>query len=115
LEDPIKDAFDGDKMRGDRILHWLMRDILVPSDDLKSFAKRGIVLIGDAAHATSILSGGGANSALADAVELAEWIASRGLEDVGGFYEKRYGEWELEVKGSEERLVEMHSVSRSSL
>ena len=115
LEDPIKDAFDADKMRGDRILHWLMRDILVPSDDLKSFAERGIVLIGDAAHATPILGGGGANSALADAVELAEWIASRGLEDVGGFYEKRYGEWELEVKESEERLVEMHSVSRSSL
>ncbi|KAH8814054.1 hypothetical protein F5882DRAFT_485456 [Hyaloscypha sp. PMI_1271] len=115
LEDPIKDTFDVDKMRGDRILHWLMRDILVPSDDLKSFAERGIVLIGDAAHATPILGGGGANSALADAVELAEWIASRGLEDVGGFYEKRYGEWELEVKGSEERLVEMHSDSRSSL
>ena len=73
------------------------------------------MLIGDAAHATPILGGEGANSALADAVELAEWIASRGLEDVGGFYEKRYGEWELEVKGSEERLVEMHSVSRSSL
>jgi 2-polyprenyl-6-methoxyphenol hydroxylase-like FAD-dependent oxidoreductase len=115
LEDPIKDAFDGDKMRGDRILHWLMRDILVPSDDLKGFAERGIVLIGDAAHATPILGGGGANSALADAVELAEWIANRGLEDVGGFYEKRYGEWELDVKESKERLVEMHSVSRSSL
>ena len=41
LEGPIKDAFDGHKMRGDRILHWLMRDILIPSDDLKSLAERG--------------------------------------------------------------------------
>jgi 2-polyprenyl-6-methoxyphenol hydroxylase-like FAD-dependent oxidoreductase len=113
LEEPFQDALDGEKMRGDRILHWLMRDILVPLDDLKSLAKSGVLLVGDAAHATPILGGQGANSAIADAVELAEWISSRGLEETGAFYEKRYAEWELEMEESAKRLAEMHSVSRS--
>jgi hypothetical protein len=34
-------------MRGDRILHWLMKDILVPLDDLTMFAEKGVLLIRD--------------------------------------------------------------------
>jgi len=114
LEQPFKDAFDEEKMRGDRILHWLMRDILVPLGDLKSLAEKGVIAIGDAAHATPILGGEGANSAIADAVGLAEWILSQGVEEVSGFYDNIYGEWESEVKESEERLMLMNSFSRRS-
>jgi 2-polyprenyl-6-methoxyphenol hydroxylase-like FAD-dependent oxidoreductase len=114
LEQPFKDAFDGEKIRGDRILHWLMRDILVPLGDLKSLAEKGVIVIGDAAHATPILGGQGANSAIADAVELAEWILSQGFEDISGFYDNIYGEWGSAVKESEERLMLMNSFSRRS-
>jgi 2-polyprenyl-6-methoxyphenol hydroxylase-like FAD-dependent oxidoreductase len=72
LEQPFKDAFDGEKVSGDRILHWFMRDILVSLGDLKSLAEKGIIVIGDAAHAAPILGGEGANSAVADVVELAK-------------------------------------------
>lgn len=112
MEQPFKDAFDGEKIRRDRILHWLMRDILVPRDDLKSLADRGIMFIGDAAHTMPILGGNGANSAVADAVQLAELISSQGANGLVEFYEKRYGQWEDEVKDTKEWLADMHSFSK---
>jgi 2-polyprenyl-6-methoxyphenol hydroxylase-like FAD-dependent oxidoreductase len=93
-------------------LHWLMRDILVPLDNLKSLVEKGVFMIGDAGHATPILGGEGVDSVIADAVELAEWISSQGVEGVGEFNEKRFGEWERGVKESEEKLKSMHLVSR---
>jgi 2-polyprenyl-6-methoxyphenol hydroxylase-like FAD-dependent oxidoreductase len=82
LEHPFSDAFDVEYMRGDRILHWLMRDTLVPLDDLTRLAERRILLIGDAAHAMPILGGDGANATILDAVELAECIARQDLDGV---------------------------------
>ncbi|KAE9381675.1 FAD/NAD(P)-binding domain-containing protein [Stipitochalara longipes BDJ] len=115
LEQPFDAAFDGEKMKRDRILHWLMRNILLPLGGLKNLAERGILLMGDVAHATPILGGQGTHSTIADAVELAEWISSRGVEKLGEFHENRYAEWGLEVKESEERLAGMHSGSKHSL
>ncbi|PMD25117.1 FAD/NAD(P)-binding domain-containing protein [Hyaloscypha hepaticicola] len=92
-EQPFKDAFDVEKMRRDRILHWLMTDILVPLGDLKILAEKGVIAIGDAVHATPILGGEGANSAIADAVELAKWILSQVVDDISGFYDNIYGVW----------------------
>lgn len=103
-----------EKMRRDRILHWLMTDILVPLGDLKILAEKGVIAIGDAVHATPILGGEGANSAIADAVELAKWILSQVVDDISGFYDNIYGVWGSEVKESEERLKLMHSFSRYS-
>lgn len=114
LEQPFKDAFDVEKMRRDRILHWLMRVILVPLGDLKTLAEKGVIAIGDAVHATPILGGEGANSAIADAVELAKWILNQVVDDISGFYDNIYGVWGGEVKESEERLKLMHSFSRYS-
>jgi flavin-dependent dehydrogenase len=114
LEQPFKDAFDVEKMRRDRILHWLMRDILVPLGDLKTLAEKGVIAIGDAVHPTPILGGEGANSAIADAVELAKWILNQVVDDISGFYDNIYGVWGNEVKESEERLKLMHSFSRYS-
>jgi 2-polyprenyl-6-methoxyphenol hydroxylase-like FAD-dependent oxidoreductase len=115
LKQPFEDAFDEKKMRGDRILHWLMRDILLPLDDLTRLSTTGILLIGDAAHALPILGGEGANAAILDAIELADCIANKGVDCVGGFYKARYFEWESEVRKGEERLATMHSLSRYSL
>jgi 2-polyprenyl-6-methoxyphenol hydroxylase-like FAD-dependent oxidoreductase len=115
LEQPFKDTFDVKKLRGDRILHWLMRDILLPVDDLESLAEKGILLIGHATHATPTLGGEGANSVITDAADLAEWISSHGVDGVRGFCEKMLEGWERKMKKSEENLKVMHSVSRSSL
>lgn len=92
-----------------------MRDILILLDDLRSLAEKWVLLMRDSAHAIPILEGSGANSGVADAVELAEWISSQGIEGKAGFYEKKYSEWEGEVKESEERPTNMHEVSRCSL
>ncbi|KUJ22483.1 FAD/NAD(P)-binding domain-containing protein [Mollisia scopiformis] len=118
LEQPFRDAFDGEKLKKDRILHWLMRSCLAPLDELIQFSRIGVVFLGDSAHTMPILGGEGANFAIQDAVELAEYIAEKGIEGVEDFYRKRYGEWENEVKGSKERLHEMHemhSTTRSVL
>ena len=115
MEQPFKAAFDVENIGGDRILHGLIRAILVLLDDLLNIAESGILLIGDAAHAMPILGGEGANSAILDAVEFAERIASRGLDEVEGFYERMCSEWETEVKKSEEKLASMHSDSKYSL
>lgn len=115
LEQPFKDAFDGKKIKDDRILHWLMRTSLIPLKDLLKWSKKGVVFLGDSAHAMPILGGEGANLAIENAVILAECIAKKGVRGVDNFYEDRYSSWEDGVKVSQERLREMHLPSRSVL
>ncbi|KAF8866424.1 FAD/NAD(P)-binding domain-containing protein [Acephala macrosclerotiorum] len=113
LDQPFKDAFDGEKIKEDRILHWLMRTSFSPLDELIDFLKMGVVSLGDSAHAMPILGGEGANFAIEDAVLLAEYIlVIAQMEDV---YRERYVEWENGLKDSEERLREMHSAEKSVL
>ena len=123
----------------DRVLHWLMRSMLVGREELDELAERGVVLLGDSAHATPILGGEGANMAIVDGVELAgmvkglgDWELGRELaegldgkeklawrESVQGseirelvqrFYAKRYQAWREGVEASEIRIREMHEV-----
>ncbi|OWP07504.1 hypothetical protein B2J93_8956 [Marssonina coronariae] len=51
LAQPFKDAFDEKEVRSGRTLHWLMRDLLVPLEELRRLAERGVMVVGDAAHA----------------------------------------------------------------
>lgn len=115
LEQPFQDAFDEQKVREGRTLHWLIRDVLVPAGTLTDFGERGVVLIGDSAHALPILGGEGANFAVRDAVELADIIAEDSKEGLGEYFEVRHGQWEDGVNKARERLAEMHSVGKSSL
>lgn len=115
LEQPFKNAFDGEKIKEDRILHWLMRTSLTPLDKLIELSKRGVAFLGDSAHVMPILGGEGANFAIDDAVALAECIAANGAARMEDFYEERYGEWEGGVRDSGKRLREMHSVTKSVL
>jgi flavin-dependent dehydrogenase len=124
LEGPFLSAFAPQIVRGDKVLHWLMRTALLSRTDLSSLASQGIVVIGDSAHATPILGGNGANAAIRDAVELAKVIiASRMTEiiDEGqetgidwrsiieAFYDRIYGRWESEADESERAIAEMHA------
>ena len=114
---PFLDAFDSDQIRTERLLHWLMRTVLVPEDDLRRLLRYGVVMIGDSAHATPILGGEGANFAISDALELAGAI-EEGRADpatMEKFYRERWPRWSSEVEDSEKRLAEMHAVPRASL
>ncbi|CZR50795.1 uncharacterized protein PAC_00669 [Phialocephala subalpina] len=112
LEQSFRDAFDGEKIKKDRILH-LMRTSLTSLEDLIDFMKMGLVCLGDSAHAMPILGGEGANFAVEDAVLFAESILSAArMEEI---YKERYSEWENELKESEKRLREMHSAEKSVL
>lgn len=46
MEGPFEDAFDMEKVRGDRMLHWLMRDSLVGLEEVQRLSENGVVLWG---------------------------------------------------------------------
>ncbi|TKA56079.1 hypothetical protein B0A49_12435 [Cryomyces minteri] len=115
LPQPFADAFDVQKIRHERLLHWLMRGSLAPRDDLERLAEQSVILMGDAAHAMPIIGGDGGNAAIEDAVTLAEWIADNGTEDISSYYETRYRHWKSLVDGSARRLAEMHDEPKSVL
>ena len=111
---PFKDCFDATLLRNERVLHWLMRIIIVPQEDLQQLLENSkVVMIGDSVHAVPILGGHGANMAIVDAVELAE-VLTRGLDgdlmgSVAGFYEGKWKGWRADVEESRSELERMHS------
>ena len=56
-------------------------------EQLRQAYARGVLLIGDAAHAQPILGGEGANQAIVDAMSLAEYIAAHGVGGLEKWYE----------------------------
>ena len=46
LEPPFKAIFDAEEVRGDRVLHWLMRTLMPDPSDAQPLAKHGVVLMG---------------------------------------------------------------------
>lgn len=74
LQAPFAEVFGAKSVRRDRVLHWLMRSFEMSEEETCSLAKQGVVLIGDAAHATPILGGGGANTAIYDGIAAANAI-----------------------------------------
>ena len=108
------DIFDSEKIRQDRVLHWLMRSTMVPVEDIQNLADRGVWLIGDAAHAMPILGGEGANRAITDAICLSEHLSNASTSDKNEFLEKRHREWRRAISESEKRLSEMHGLSSPS-
>jgi len=110
LQPPFSAVFDPERMRNDRILHWLMRTTAVPLRDLQTlFNDSGVCLMGDAVHAEPILGGNGANAAIVDGVTLAEAIAGRANgSGVETWYTERYGVWKRGVEESVRAIRDMH-------
>jgi 2-polyprenyl-6-methoxyphenol hydroxylase-like FAD-dependent oxidoreductase len=119
IKEPFISAFDPATIRRERLLHWLMRTILVEEGDLnKLYAENGVVMIGDSCHATPILGGNGANYVIQDAVELAEVIAGSaggggggaqpGQEAIRAFYSNCAERWREGVEKSERGIAKMH-------
>ena len=113
LQPPFNEIFNVEEVRKDRLLHWLMRVVLPELSEAIRLAALDVVLIGDAAHATPILGGEGANVAIQDGIDLAEHIATRGTTDFESFPLKKFETWEACVEESKKRIEDMHT-SRSS-
>lgn len=101
LPAPFDAVFNPDTMSEDRLLHWLMRSSLANDKAIKDTAlEKGIVLLGDAAHAQPV-PGNGANLAIDDALELAKHIDAAAGVDISAFLKARSevwanGKWEQE-------------------
>jgi 2-polyprenyl-6-methoxyphenol hydroxylase-like FAD-dependent oxidoreductase len=107
---PFTDCLNVDLIRTERLLHWLMRTVMVPKQDLLRLLQHGIMMIGDSVHATPILGGHGANTAILDAINLADVFSeqkgdTQGMKD---FYESKWPGWHQAVEQSKRELVEMH-------
>ena len=108
LEPPFAAIFDAGRVRKDRVLHWLMRGVQPDLGELARLAGHGVALVGDAVHATPILGGDGANTAIQDGMELADYIAANGVHDLARFAESKFDCWIESVGNSERRLEHMH-------
>ena len=112
LEQPFKEVFGEEQVRADRVLHWLMRTVLVSLGRLRWLGSKNVFFLGDALHAEPILGGEGANAALVDGFQMGEWIARKGKEGVDMWYENRYGAWEKGVEESVRDIAGMHEERR---
>ncbi|KAL8829306.1 MAG: hypothetical protein Q9170_006227 [Blastenia crenularia] len=115
LQQPFNIIFDSSKVRRDRVLHWLMRSTLGSLTEVRRLAKQSILLVGDAVHAMPILGGEGANNAMKDGVDLAQYIVDHGTESLQAFVDARYEAWKRGVEESEKRLTDMHAHARAFL
>jgi len=115
LSQPFKEVFDAEKLKIERVLHWLMRTVLVSLQELQELAKKGVFFMGDSVHAEPILGGEGANVAIADGLELGECIAQTGLAGIPDWYNSRYPAWESSVKRSEQTIAKMYSLQQATL
>lgn len=115
LSQPFKEVFDAEKLRMERVLHWLMRTVLVKQQDLHAFAKKGIFFMGDSVHAEPILGGEGANNAIVDGIELAKCISASGPSGILSWYESRYPVWERGIRQSENDIIAMHNSQKAAL
>ncbi len=108
LPNPFAEIFNATTLRKERILHWWMRKNLVSLNELEHLAQKGIVLMGDAAHAEQILGGGGANAAIEDGTSLAEWIAHKKTSDLRGWHTTRYPAWQRGQEKSKSCIAAIH-------
>lgn len=115
LEPPFKMIFNAEEVRGDRVLHWLMRILMPDSGEAQRLARHNVVLIGDAVHATPILGGEGANMAIRDGIDLAEYIATRGVDAFESFSKSKFEAWKNSVDDSQKTIANMHMCSRPSI
>ena len=114
LSEPFKEMFDAEKFKVERVLNRLMRTVLVPSEQLRLLAQKGVYFMGDSAHAEPILGGDGANDTIRDGMGLAKCIAKEGPESISAWYKETYSLWEAGVRESEARLCELHTVQPST-
>lgn len=117
LEQPYADVFDVKTLKENKtLISWLMRTVEPPLVELKELGVKNVLLAGDAIHAQPILGGHGANAAITDAIELADFLSEKDLtsETFNAFYESVSTKWSQDVSDSVERIGGLH-LGRSAL
>lgn len=110
LPKPFDAVFNPLMMERDRLLHWLLRTSLFDSSAAQRIAtQKGVILVGDAAHAQPVVGGNGANLAIIDAIELANHIKSARDIDAAAFYDSRTAIWSRSKESVEAKLQADHS------
>lgn len=94
-------------------MHWLMRTLMPDPSEAQRLARYNVVLIGDAVHATPILGGEGANMAIRDGIDLAQHIATHGVDAFETFSESKFSAWKESVDSSQSMIKNMH-ISKDS-
>ena len=113
---PFAKLFNPDNAWKNHVRHWLMRSLTPNTSEAQRLADQGVILIGDAIHATPILGGEGANLAMKDAIALADHIATEGVQGIGSFISpSRCEMWKRAVEDSEKRIEEMHFTNKLNL
>lgn len=115
LKQPFREIFDEQKLRLERVLHWLMRTVLVSLPELQELGKKGVFFMGDSVHAEPIIGGHGANMAIKDGVGLAEYISREGSAGISKWYEMQYPSWKQGVENSEKMIAGIHAERTSVL
>ena len=108
---PFLDCFSSSRMRSDRLLHWLMRTVMVLKQDLLRLLSCGVVPLGDSVHAVPILGGHGANMAILDAIQVANLFTADKtvFASLNEFYSEKWDDWHSAVEKSKRDLDDMHS------
>ncbi|KAA8576712.1 hypothetical protein EYC84_006786 [Monilinia fructicola] len=80
LPGPYDEIFDPQKMKNDKIVHWLMRTNLAEQSKLIHLwnGEEKIYKLGDAAHCMPIVESTGAELAIRDGIEAAEQVEENG-------------------------------------
>ncbi|CAG5156230.1 uncharacterized protein ALTATR162_LOCUS4051 [Alternaria atra] len=114
LEAPFSKIFDTEKMRDDRILHWLMRTTSASLSELHDqLNKNKVCFIGDAVHAEPIVGGNGANAAIIDALTLADAIGKEESDGISSWYIDRHTAWSKGKEGSQRCIARIHEPPKS--
>lgn len=115
LEPPFKVIFDAEEVRGDRVLHWLMRTLMPDPSEAQRLANHNVVLIGDAVHTAPILGGEGANMAIRDGIDLAQYIDKHGIDAFETFSKSKFAVWKKSIDNSKRMIENMHMSKMSHL
>lgn len=114
LPRPFKEILDADAMRNTRFLLWLMRTAHPSQQQLDHLASRGVFLMGDSIHPEAILGGLGANMAIDDGLDLAQFIHEKGRESVADWYAQRAPVWRQSYGESKTEIEKMHMPAEAS-
>lgn len=84
LPSPFKEFFEVEKVKADKLLHWLMRTLNTPPSSLHFLETQGVWLIGEAAKAQPIILGHGANKAVGSGLNLGKFLSMDKKEQKAG-------------------------------